>query len=125
MTTRPKRNAFDRLSAYAILWGPTPVARVAIHHPTIDRLRRAVARVAWSNLPYTQARASDGVGIVINSPTGACIGAAHKMPSDLPDNFPIEDRAIYRVFITALRQGDGWDWTQRLQRAGFTVAQAL
>ena len=125
MTTRTRRNAFDRLSAYAILWGPTPVARVAIHHPTIDRLRRAVARVAWSNLPYMQARASDGRGVTINSPTAACIGAAHMMMDDLPESFPAEDRALYRAFVDALRQGDGWDWTQRLQRAGFTVAQAL
>lgn len=123
--------AFDRVSAYVIARDGEKVATVAFKFPA-DGAGRLYAYAHWLGLPMQRAFAG---GYGYDKRTAACVTVARLMDPDAADNAAKEIGPAYcdgrpwlthyRAFVAALRTDDGYDWTRNLEKAGFTVWQAV
>lgn len=127
MTTASKpRDILDRVSAYIIFHGATPVASIAIRHPATERGRYLSARVTWGNLPPVEGRESGRYAVGKDAVTRACSDAAHRMPLTLPGDQPIDMQATYSMFVYFLRNElRQYGWAENLRVHNFRAVQAI
>ena len=126
-----RAKAFDRVSAYVVARDGEKVATIAFKFPA-DGAGRLYVYAHWFGLSLQRAFAS---GYGYDKRTAACITVAHLMDLDAADNAAKEIGpaccdgrpwlAHYRAFVAALRTNDGYDWSRNLEKAGFTVWQAV
>lgn len=106
--------AFNQVAAFCIFEENVLRARVAIKYPR-DGAGRQYAYVHWLGSPMVRGFASGG-GYDKNS---ACVAdAARKIESNTTD-------ASRVAFIQAARRDSGRNWQRELEKAGFTVFQAV
>lgn len=105
------RAAFSNVSAYVILRKGERVATVAFKFPR-DGAGRLYVYVHWLGVPMVRGFAG---GYGYDKRSAAARNAAKK----LGDGVPVE-------FRDALIAGDGCsNWDRELERAGYTIAQAV
>jgi hypothetical protein len=110
--------AFQHVSAYVVLWQGARVATVAFKLPR-DGAGRLYAYVHWVGTAMVRGHAS---GYGYDKRTAACASAARSLPDDITGRDAVEGRA---AFIDALSQDTGYSWDRQLEKAGFTVLQAV
>lgn len=123
--------AFAKVSAFVILKDGEKVATVAFKFPR-DGAGRLYAYIHWLGIEMVRAYAG---GYGYDKRTAACINAGQKLDVDAADSWAVENgikthdrrpwHIHYRPFVTALRLNDGYDWSRNLEKAGFTVLQAV
>lgn len=113
--------AFSRVSAFVILKGSDRVATVAIKFPA-DGASRLYAYVHWIGVEMVRGHAN---GYGYDKRSAAVWSAAGRMTLDNLTNCPNGNRDAAEAFRAALTSNDGWDWTRKLEAAGFTVLQAV
>ena len=125
-TTNKPRDILDRVSAYIIFHGATPVASIAIRHPATERGRYLSARVTWGNLPPVEGRESGRYAVGKDALTRVCSDAAYRMSLHLPGDQPIDMKVTYSLFVYALRNVVAqYDWAENLQVYSFRAVQAI
>lgn len=118
--------AFPLVSAFIVAEDGERVATVAIKFPR-DGSGRLYAYVHWLGLPMVRGWAGGGG---YDKRTAAVIAAGSRL-ADMPDSVVYQHpvsatQDITRIaFIAACRIDDGNDWTRNLEKAGFTVWQAV
>lgn len=116
--------AFNRVSAFVVAKDGERVATVAIKFPA-DGAGRLYAYVHWLGLAMVRG-AANGYGYDKRSAAVADaadkIGAGVDLSSLSQRETAVDDRL---AFQEALRHSDGTDWTRALEKAGFTVWQAV
>lgn len=120
------RAAFKQVSAYVVMHGADRVATIAFKFPR-DGAGRLYAYVQWLGLPMVRGYAG---GFGYDKRSAACVNARHKfdrntMVDRMPDYADRPWCAHYAAFIDALAIDDGYDWSRNLEKAGFTVFQAV
>lgn len=123
--------AFAHVSAFVIMRDGERVATVAFKFPK-DGAGRLYAYVHWLGVPMVRAFAG---GYGYDKRTAACVNAACLLDPESADKAAAEFGHAYcaarpwfehyRPFIAALRTDDGYDWSRNLEKAGFTVLQAV
>ncbi len=109
------RNAFNAVAAYVILKNGERVATIAFKYPR-DGAGRLFAYVHWIGNQMVRGYAAGGG---YDKHSAACAAAVRRMadkPLDLGD---------FDAFRRELAKDDGYYWNQRLEKAGFTVLQAV
>lgn len=123
---RKPRDILDRVSAYIIFHGATPVASIAIRHPATERGRYLSARVTWGTLPPVEGRESGRYAVGKDALTRVCSDAAHRMSLLLPDTEPVNTQVAYSLFVYTLRnQVPQYDWAENLRVHNFRAVQAI
>ena len=116
--------AFARVSAFVIAKDGERVATVSIKFPA-DGAGRLYAYVHWLGLEMVRGSAS-GYGYDKRSAAvadaAARIGAGVDLSSLSQRVAAVDDRLDFQA---ALRDSDGDNWTRALEKAGFTVWQAV
>lgn len=116
--------AFNRVSAFVIAKDGERVATVAIKFPA-DGAGRLYAYIQWHGVVMVRGHAN-GYGYdkrsAAVSAAAAKIGAGVDLASLSMRAASVDDR---RDFQAALAGCDGCDWTRALEKAGFTVWQAV
>lgn len=113
--------AFANVSAYVIL---RKRETVAIKFPR-DGAGRLWAYVHWKGVPMVRGYAS---GFGYDKRTAAVSACAPKILAELrdcPEYFSDEYRKHGKQFADAIAKDNGFDWTDSLFNAGFTVLQAV
>lgn len=115
--------AFAKVSAFVILKGGERVATVAIKFPA-DGAGRLWAYVHWIGTEMTRGHAG---GYGYDKRTAAVSVAARKLPLtlDLDNSTARSRRGSYDDFRRAALLDAGDNWTRALEKAGFTVLQAV
>lgn len=113
--------AFRDVSAFVILKDGERVATVALKFPK-DGAGRLWAYVHWIGLPMVRGYAG---GFGYDKRSAAVAAAAKKMALPVPCEEKVATGEGYTAFVKALEDGDGHNWACRLERAGFTVLQAV
>jgi hypothetical protein len=123
--------AFDRVSAFVVMRDSERVATVAIKFPA-DGAGRLYAYIHWIGLPMVRGVAN---GYGYDKRTAACVDAARKLHPDSALQRANETGLQYATgrpwldhypaFVAALQTDDGNDWARNLEKAGFTVWQAV
>ena len=116
--------AFAKVSAFVILKDGERVATVAIKFPA-DGAGRLWAYVHWLGLEMVRGHAGGyGYDKRTAAVSGAAINAiaAHKHDEKTEATPELEAR---RAFFLAAARDAGDDWTRALEKAGFTVLQAV
>lgn len=114
--------AFSRTSAYVILKKGEKVATIAIRYPA-DGAGRLYTYVHWLGLEMVRGFAG---GYGYDKRTAAACDAARKLTDPkMTDGRPLPMANNYRDFLAALQSDNGYEWNQKLERAGFTVLQAV
>lgn len=117
--------AFSNVSAYVIMHHGERVATVAF------KFGESVSvYVHWMGTEMRRGRAGGGG---YDRQSAACADATCKMPQALPDTSYADgtphhaeaEKSAYLAFIGALRKDDGYHWDRNLNKAGFTVFQAV
>lgn len=123
--------AFDRVSAYVVMRDSERVATIALKFPA-DGAGRLYAYVHWLGIPMVRGMAG-GYGYDKRTAavsTAACLldpNANEKHAADVGLQY-CEGRPWfehYKAFIAAARLDDGNDWQRNLEKAGFTIWQAV
>lgn len=113
--------AFSRVSAFIVAKDGERVATVAIKFPA-DGASRLYAYVHWLGVPMVRG-AANGYGY--DKRSAAVADAVRKMPT-VPQQFgPDAHQELSAAFRKALDANSGDDWTRALEKAGFTVWQAI
>lgn len=120
--------AFASVSAHVVLHRGERVATVAFKYPR-DGAGRLYAYVHWIGSPMVRGFAGGGG---YDKHSAACASAAGKMPDLSRDTYacgtPHHDDAeceAFEAFRSALAKDDGGHWYTQLDRAGFSVLQAV
>lgn len=117
--------AFARVSAYAIAKDGARVGTVAFKYPA-DGAGRLYAYVHWLGEPMVRGFAG---GYGYDKRSAACSVAARKLtaPSGLQDDLGAAnlEASDWHAFRKALAHDGGATWERELERAGFTVWQAV
>lgn len=113
------RVAFANVSAYVVLKDGERVATVAFKFPK-DGAGRVYAYVHWIGVQMVRGMAAGGG---YDKQTAACAHATRNMPATV-HNPDLRD-AQYLAFKEAMRMDDGYSWDRQLEKAGFTVLQAV
>lgn len=120
--------AFNNVSAFVILKGSDRVATIAFKFPK-DGAGRLYAYVHWIGSQMVRGAASGGG---YDKKTAACAAASRALPfpyqmSDAlaPRYVRADTTPVYDRFRYAIAQDGGHDWRQELEKAGFTVWQAV
>ena len=111
--------AFARVSAYVVMKNGERIATVAIKFPA-DGAGRLYAYTHYIGAPMTRDHAS---GYGYDKRTPAVLGAFLKTQFDEATH--MDRLAELRDFKAQLNPHAGEDWTRQLERAGFTVLQAV
>lgn len=124
--------AFQRVSAYVITHNGERVATIAFKFPA-DGAGRLYAYVHWLGVPMVRGFAG---GYGYDKKSAACLDAVRK--SAIVENVkarasecmiaPTDGRPWFdhaQAFCDALDTDDGQYWDRRLEKAGFTVWQAV
>lgn len=106
--------AFANVSAFVITKGGDRVATIALKFPR-DGAGRLYAYVHWLGEEMVRGFATGGG---YDKRSAACSAAAFRMPKG-------DSQGARLDFVAALRRDDGLDWSRQLERAGFTVLQAV
>lgn len=115
------QTAFARVSAYVILHNGERVATVALKSPA-DGAGRLYAYVHWIGSRMVRGFAG---GYGYDKRSAACANAAKRLPSFEDGEWCSPAREAWQNFRDALAKDSGDDWTRRLEKAGFTVLQAV
>jgi len=107
--------AFARVSAFVILRNGERVATVAIKFPT-DGAGRLYAYVHWLGVAMARGHAN---GYGYDKRSAAVANAARKI------EWPIDTGSGSDAFAAAAMADGGDDWTRAVEKAGFTVLQAV
>lgn len=116
--------AFAQVSAFVVMRDGEKVATVAFKFPR-DGAGRLYAYVHWLGIHMVRAYAG---GYGYDKRTAAAEYAARAMPTAAKAYGPENDHpdvSLYDAFRAALLLGDGYDWSRNLEKAGFTVLQAV
>lgn len=123
--------AFARVAAYVIARDGEKVATIAFKFPA-GAAGSLYAYVHWLGFPMRRGFAG---GYGYDKRTAACVTAARGFDLDAADASaaangltPADARPWhihYRAFLAALLLNDGYDWSRNLEKAGFTVWQAV
>lgn len=105
---------FKDVSAYIIFKDTTPAAKIVFKQTSKTK---TAAFVHWFGIRMVQGAATGA-----HRQTIACAEAARAMHVLAHDG---ASHADLRTFVTALQKDNGWHWGQNLERAGFTVLQAV
>lgn len=116
-------NTFRRVSAYVIARNGERVATIAFKFPA-DGAGRLYAYVHWLGVPMVRGFAG---GYGYDKMSAACLNAVRRIvdPIDLYKHMNEESVADYDTFRATLNTDDGQYWDRRLEKAGFTVWQAV
>lgn len=114
------QKAFANVSAFVILKDGERVATVAFKFPR-DGAGRLYAYVHWIGIEMVRGSAS-GYGYDKRS---AAVESAVKQMNDAPNLGLRPDFSPIDAFICAMHSDSGLYWNQRLEKAGFTVIQAV
>ena len=113
------KRAFPNVAAYVILHGSEKVATIAFKYPR-DGSGRLYAYVHWIGVEMVRGFAG---GYGYDKHSAAVRNAV------FPKMRMTDDEAFHyleqREFFAALSRDDGQYWNHRLERAGFTVMQAI
>jgi hypothetical protein len=122
------RAAFASVSAYVILDKGERIATIAIKFPR-DGVSRLYAYVHWTGERMVRGSATGGG---YDKRSAACADAASKMPDlengEYTDGTPYytsKQMERFEAFRAALREDGGYEWNRNLEKAGFTVLQAV
>lgn len=113
--------AFSRVSAYVVLHNGVRVATVAFKFPA-DGAGRLYAYVHWIGVPMIRGFAG---GYGYDKRTAAVEAAARKMCQTVEDGAALDTSPTRKAFHEAIASDDGSYWDRRLEKAGFTVLQAV
>lgn len=123
--------AFANVSAFVVMRDGEKVATVAFKFPR-DGAGRLYCYLHWLGLEIVRGYAG---GYGYDKKSAAACDAAEKLKPDAADKAAAEygvkpDGARpwhihYRPFLAALVSYDGENWDRRLEKAGFTVWQAV
>ena len=117
--------AFPNVSAFVVMRGGERVATVAIKYPR-DGAGRLYAYVHLIGVPMVRAHAN---GFGYDKRSAAVAAAIAKIPAPVSDHFTKERYAKVAGWHGTLRfsvaEMESRDWTQALERQGFTVIQAV
>lgn len=113
--------AFANVSAFVILKDGKKVATVALKFPR-DGAGRLYAYVHWLGLEMVRGFAG---GYGYDKRSAAVADALGKMPVLYPVDRGLGGLSGYDNFRGARLAMDSDDWTRALERAGFTVLQAV
>ena len=115
--------AFAHVSAFVIMRDGKRVATIAFKFPR-DGAGRLYAYVHWLGEPMVRGHAS---GYGYDKRSAACSDAARKLtpPEDDATQAATERVTAWLAFRDNLRRDDGSTWERALERAGFTVWQAV
>jgi hypothetical protein len=123
--------AFRNVSAFVIMRDGEKVATVALKYPR-DGAGRLFAYVHWLGLPMVRAYAG---GYGYDKRTAAVGNAARKMDRNAAATraaeFGVEYAQsrpwfeYYATFVDAAAKDGGEDWARALEKAGFSVLQAV
>ncbi len=111
--------AFAQVSAFVILKDGERVATVALKFPR-DGAGRLYAYVHWIGTEMVRAQAG---GYGYDKRSAAVAGAARKALKLYPLTAGVDPS--WDAFWKAAAKDDGCDWPRQLERAGFTVLQAV
>lgn len=112
--------AFNRVSAFVVMRDGKRVATVAIKFPA-DGAGRLWAYVHWLGVPMVRGYAN---GYGYDKRTAAVSTCAAKVMT-LAKKEPRSDLDSPADFCAAIAKDSGDDWTRSLEKAGFTVHQAV
>lgn len=121
--------AFDRVSAFVIMRGKNPVARIAIKFP-----RDGAARLtAFVHLLGMEMVAGHSSGYGYDKRTAAVKAAVKKIDPDYfagkgdgTTDYYVKERKECARFVKAINSAkDGQDWSRSFEQAGYTVLQAV
>jgi hypothetical protein len=107
--------AFASVSAFVILQGGTRVATVAIKYPR-DGAGRLYAYVHWLGVAMVRGHAN---GYGYDKRSAAVANASRKI------EWPIDTGSGSGAFAAAIAKDGGEDWARAVEKAGFTVLQAV
>lgn len=116
--------AFSRVSAYVIAKDGERVATIAFKL-SADGAGRLYAYVQWLGEPMARGHA-DGYGY--DKRSAACADAARRLTDPAVNSlrdYTADGRAMWHAFRDALAKDGGPTWDCELERAGFTVWQAV
>lgn len=125
------RAAFDKVSAFVVMRDGEKVATVAIKFPR-DGAGRLYAYVHWLGLPMVRAYAngygydkrSAAVGAAARKiPLGAAFTRAQETGLQYCEGRPWYE--AFPAFREALVSDGGEDWARKLEKAGFSILQAV
>ena len=113
--------AFNRVSAFVVARDGERVATVAIKFP-LDGASRLDAYVQWLGMPMVRGSAN---GYGYDKRSAAVSNALGKLPALYPIDRGLGGITGYDAFRDARDGMDSGDWTRALEKAGFTVWQAV
>ncbi len=112
---------FKAVSAYVILKGGERVATIAFKFPA-DGAGRLYAYVHWLGVPMVRGHAG---GYGYDKRSVAVWDAVHRACVKKHELMFAEPGSAMDVFRAELGKDDGQYWDRRLEKAGFTVLQAV
>ena len=113
--------AFKQVSAFVITKDDEHVATVAIKFPK-DGASRLYAYVHWSGLPMVRGSAT---GYGYDKRSAAVADALKRIARPAVENRETEPGMCLCEFVDTGAAMGGQDWTRALEKAGFTVWQAV
>ena len=123
--------AFTNVSAFVVMRDGEKVATVAFKFPR-DGAGRLYAYVHWLGLPMVRGFAG---GYGYDKRSAAVITAARKLDCGAAEKIAAENNITeadgrpwlngYKAFLAACKLDAGYDWQRNLEKAGFTVWQAV
>lgn len=123
--------AFANVSAFVVSRDGEKVATIALKFPR-DGAGRLYAYVHWLGLPMVRGFAG---GYGYDKRTAAVVAAARKFGQNAAEKIAAENNITeadgrpwlngYKAFLAACSLNDGYDWQRNLEKAGFTVWQAV
>lgn len=112
------KKAFANVSAYVVLRGERPVARIAFKFGA-----SVTAYVHWLGVEMARGRAGGGG---YDRQSAAVADAARKIPeAPFVTQADAEERGNRDAFLKAARADGGQHWDNALRNAGFTVLVAV
>lgn len=113
--------AFSRVEAHVIVKDGQRVATIAFKFPA-DGAGRLFAYVHWLGVPMVRGFAAGGG---YDKRSAACASATRRAIKEIKNPESSPDMFSRASFFRVLSLDDGYHWYENLEKAGFTVWQAV